>query len=93
MKNLRSQSDIEMALQLFKINAERRELEKREKAIKDHFKALLGPEGAAKAGDYLVTTTERTRVDLDKQALAAKIDLKQFEVEKSYSVLEIKKLA
>lgn len=91
MTSLRSKKDMEMARALYEINELRKDFAKREKEIRDYFKGKLGSNGAAKAGEYLIITSEKSRRDLDRKALAEVIDLEKFQVEKSYCTLEIKK--
>lgn len=79
MKTVRSEKEEKLAIQLSHIIADRRELEKKETELKNHFKAMLdGEAGILKVGDVLIIISECERSDLDKKSLMADIGEDKF---------------
>jgi hypothetical protein len=93
MKTIRSQSDILKAQELFNLIEARKEIEKKERELKDYFKAM--GEVAIKANDILITLTEKERTNLDKLALTAFLGidkLSEFETTTHYQQVDVKKV-
>jgi predicted phage-related endonuclease len=82
--NLRSKKDTDLAAELYEINNQRKELEKREKEIKEYFKEKMGDEQTAIAGNYVLLLKVSVRNDLDKDALAKVVDLNDYKKPTSY---------
>ncbi len=70
MHVLRGKAAILNAKTLFSLIEKRREIEAKEKELKEFFKGHLdGQDGVLKAGDFLVTIETKERKDLDRAAL------------------------
>ena len=91
MKTTVKKQTVNDALELFEVIEQRKVLEKREKELKESFKALLGEETALNANGILISLDERSRKSLDKKELAKVIDLKEFEKSTTYQVMSVKK--
>ena len=93
MKNLRSKNDQEKATELKEILSIIKELSKREKELKEHFKNKL--DGAAKCGDILICVDEKSRTSLDKKELQKKLgdELKNYEKVTTYKTISLKEAA
>lgn len=91
MKRTVKKSVCNDALTLLEVIEQRKELEKREKYLKEKFKTLLGDEVAIDANGVLITLTERERTSLDKKELAKVVDLKKYEKKSTYKVMNVKK--
>jgi site-specific recombinase XerC len=93
MKNLRNKIDVEKALELKEVIDQRKDLEKKEKALKEHFKVMN--ENALKVGDILITFDDAKRTGLDKKSLAEKLGdkLKEFETITTYKKMSVKNVA
>ena len=84
-----------MAKQLDEIIRERKELEKKEKTLKEFFKAEIGDSGAATCGDILITLEDRTRESVDKKSIEADMGsewLEQYLKTSSYQMVTVKNL-
>lgn len=93
MKTIRSQSDILKAQELFNLIEARKEIEKKERELKDYFKAM--GEVAIKANDILITLTEKERTNLDKLALTAFLGpdkIHEFETVTEYVQVDVKRV-
>ena len=80
MKQVRSQADIELANELAKLVESRRELEKREKELKEYFKAKADGAGEMKVGNVLFLFTEKCRENIDKSKVMSLLGSKFKEV-------------
>ena len=69
MKTLRNQNDSELAQELYEVISQRKELDKREKELKAHFKAM-GPD-PIKVGGFLILQKDGSTTSLDRSMLAA----------------------
>ncbi len=69
MKEIKTDSDL--ALELLEIINQRKQIEKREKALKAHFRNCLDKTGvnAIQYGEIALSLTEKTRKDLDRKSL------------------------
>jgi len=93
MKTIRAKSDIQKAQELFDLIEARKEIEKKERELKDYFKAM--GEVAIKANDILITLTEKERTNLDKLALTAFLGpdkIHEFETVTEYVQVDVKKV-
>lgn len=96
MKTVRSKKMIEMVAELAEIVEQRRELAKKEKQLKAQLDVALENEEAMKAGQWLVTATEKTRSSLDRKALEAEYgadEITRFEKVTTYRQIDLKKVA
>lgn len=93
MKNLRSENDKQKAIELKKLIDQMKELSKREKELKEHFKSKL--ESSAKCGDILVCIDERERTSLDKKELQKLLgdSIKEYEKTTTYKTISLKDVA
>lgn len=93
MKTIRSESIISLTAKYEETKAMQKTLEESLKTMRESLLAAMGDEATAKAGEYLLLRSERTRTDLDKKALlqALGADLAQYEKKSSYEILEVKK--
>ncbi|NIQ15679.1 MAG: hypothetical protein GTO02_15150 [Candidatus Dadabacteria bacterium] len=85
-------STICKAQRLAEIIVERRKLEKEEKELKDFFKREIGDNEGLKAGNVQIIRQEKSRTDLDKNALKDKLGndfLKGFEKVTQYFQLNV----
>lgn len=80
------------AEELMNLRSRRKALDEAEKTIKESLLAALGDETAAEAGKYLIMQSDRTRTDLDKKALEVELgeELRRFEKQTTYTILEVK---
>ena len=69
MKTMKSKADANLAQELYEIIQARRELDKREREIKDYFKAL--GDQPLQVGGYLIIQKEAVTSSLDRVKLAA----------------------
>ncbi len=92
MKTIRAKSDIEKANELFELIEARKEIERKERELKDYFKAM--GEAAIKANDILITLTEKERTNLDRKALQAFMGdkLVEFETTTEYVQVDVKRV-
>jgi len=86
-----NQKTLKMAQALLDARNAMKELERQEKDLRNQIKEIMGNENMLEAGDVVIFIKERTRIDLDKAALKAALgdNIKKFEKESTYSVLEI----
>jgi hypothetical protein len=94
VKKLESILDIHMAQRLAAVIDQRRELEKEERELKEHFKAEFGSSSILQVGDVIITAEERTRTSLDKSKLIAvygKDTMAQYETVTTYIQLNVQK--
>lgn len=94
MRNLKiiKTSDESLAQELYQIIEERKHLEKREKELKQHFKAVMGKNHAVRCGDYAFTLKEAVTTYIDRAALALSMGdkfLEKFTKETQYTKFEI----
>ena len=95
MKNITAKAKVEMAKQLAEIIQERKDLEKKEKTLKEFFKAEIGDSGAANVGDILITLEDRSRESVDKKSIEADMGrewLEQYLKTSSYQMVSVKNL-
>ena len=93
MKTIKAKSDILKAQELFNLIEARKEIEKKERELKDYFKAM--GEVAIKANDILITLTEKERTNLDKLALTAFLGpdkIHEFETVTEYVKVDVKRV-
>ena len=88
-------NESQMAEELFDLIEKRKEIERKETALKAHFKNLLGESKSLMVGGYFISLSERLRTDLDKEKLRTELGsrLSEFEKISSYNVLDLKKVA
>ena len=81
------------ARQLFEIIAMRKELEKKEKDLKDYFRQKLMLTDACNVGEYVVTSSERERTDIDRDGLKLLLgeSLRAYEKKTKYSIIDVKR--
>lgn len=94
MKTLKSKQALENAIALEQITAARRDLEKKEKALKEWFLASLADENAAKVGDILIVITDCENTSIDRVSLASDHGndfLKAYTKVTKYRKVEVKK--
>ena len=79
---------------LYAVIGYRRETEKIEKDLKGWVKELMGEDSHVQVGDFIISRKIARRTDLDKEALSAYLgdDLKKFEKETVYEVLNLETL-
>ena len=93
MKRFKSKEKLERAEELIELIAQRLEIEKKEKALKDYFKVELKGGGTAMAGDVLISVESAQRKNLSKDLLIAKLgDLTEYETVTYFEKLYIKKV-
>lgn len=82
---------IQIAQELFSILELRKEVEKKEKELKESIKAIMGDEKFLDAGNVVITLAERTRTDLDKKGLLAQFGdaVKAFEKVTTFQVMNV----
>ncbi len=93
MKTLRSKTDIDLAIELSHVIAERRTLEKRETELKDYFKNKINDFGVIRVGDVIIVLSECERESLDRKALETELGVdrvKEFVNITTYTKLEVK---
>lgn len=89
-----SENKIEKVQALFAIIEQRKELEKAEKELKKEIRELMGDALLLEAGALAVVVSERSRRDIDKEAIAADhgVDfLAQYTKTTSFEIMEVKK--
>jgi hypothetical protein len=91
-------SDAELAIELKRVIELRRANEKREDELKSYFKSKLASIGqdTANVGGILISLVERSRTDIDKQAIAAQMGadfLKRFQTKTTFIIVDVKELA
>lgn len=86
---------VALVAELAHINESRKALEKQEKGIKDEIKSFMGSESLLEAGNYCVLLEQRTRSDLNKDALLHDLGrefIDKYSKKTSYEILSIKSL-
>jgi len=85
----------ELAQQLFELIEKRKEIEKAEAKLKEHFKTRLSTERPYQIGIFMFFLTERSRTDLDKERLRGELGSRYSDFEKvsTYNVMDLKKVA
>ena len=71
MKVLKSERTKEMAAELFALISQRKEIERREKELKDYFKSTMAEHTLIRAGDYSVILKDAVTSSIDRKALIA----------------------
>ena len=93
MKTTTKKEVLEKAVALIQAIDRRRAFEKEEKELKDYFKALLEASGETSllAGKILVIVSEKERVSLDNDLMAADgVDLKKYQKVTKYKQTDVK---
>jgi len=88
-----SQKNIELAQDLFNAIELRKELEKKEKELKEQIKLIMGEEKLLEAGSIFITLDDRERTDLDKKAMIQELGMdliKRFEKTSSFVMMSVK---
>lgn len=93
-----AQNDVELALELKALIAQRRLVEKREKELKEYFKTRLASLGhdTANLGGVLISLMTKVRTDIDKKGLLAQYGpdfLTPFETKTGYIQVDVKELS
>lgn len=87
----------EYAQVLFEIIKQRRELDKKEKELKEHFKKTMESANVSvmKVGDFILALDDRKTTSIDRDKLFDDLGLKAkvYEREILYKVLDIKRAA
>ena len=85
--------DATRARQLYEIVTMRRELEKKEKLLKDYFREQLLIADSVTVGDFVVTITERERTDIKRDELKLLLgeSFKNYEVKTKYQIIDVKR--
>lgn len=94
MKQIRNETEIKYAAELFKLVQERKDLEKRESELKMYFKTKYPTENALKLADIVVNLTEKERTNIDKTAIQLFLGIdkfKSFEVVSTYVQVDVRK--
>lgn len=94
MRNLSSKEALHNAVLLMAIIEQRRIAEKKEKELKEFFRAEAQGEGSILAGDILITFSNEERAILDKKSLITAFGenvIKQFERITEYIKIDVKK--
>ncbi len=93
MKNLRSKNDVEKASELKDLLEDLKQMQKREKELKEYFKNKL--DGVAKCGDILICIDEKNRTSLDKKELQTLLGdkIKEYEKTTTYKTISLKDAA
>lgn len=90
-KSIKKINDVET---LFNLINERKEIEKKEKALKKKMKEMMAKEMTMKAGDFVVMRDQRERPSIDKNLLAEILnedEIAGVTVFTEYEVLLVKK--
>lgn len=95
LKQIKTKSEINKAQDLFSLIELRKETEKREKILKDHFRILMGNEelNNVLVGNFLITLDERKTTSIDREMLKKELGeerAKEFERETVYEILSVK---
>ncbi len=84
-------SDVAKARELLELTTQRKELEKREKQLKEYFRETLGP-GSFDLSGLVVQVTPRARTNLDLEGVRrflGEVTVKQFEKTVSYTEVSV----
>ena len=87
---------IATVVQLAQTIEARKAIEKAEKSLKDKIKEVMGDNLLLEAGNYAVAIKERSRRDLDKDALSHDMGVEfinKYTKVTSYDVMEVNKIA
>jgi len=84
---------IELVQTLVSLIEQRKESEKLERMLKDQIREIMGRELILEAGKFCVTISERTRRDLDKEAISHDMGqdfLAKYTKHSAYEIIEVK---
>jgi predicted phage-related endonuclease len=93
MKKISSKKVVETVKEFQAIKKQMSEMEATMKELRASLKEALGDESSALVGEFLVLVSERTRKDVDKDALQKELGdaFDKFLKVSSYEILEVKK--
>ena len=91
MKTTKAKTNIELAQEFLAIREKLKQLNKREKELKEYFSNLIDNDSSLLVGTSItISKHEMSRKTLDKKALIASgIDITPFEKTSTYNVLKI----
>ena len=87
-----SKKTVELVLALHQAIEARKDLERTEKALKEQVRAIMGDETTLVAGDVVIALAERTRLDLNKDAIMHDFGhefFAKYEVKSTYTIMNV----
>lgn len=94
MKTFRKPEHIEKAEKLAKVIDLRKNLDRKEKELKEYIKKLMGDEVTAKIGAVVITIDKRTKIAINTKAIEADYGqdfTNPYKFKTNYQILTVKK--
>lgn len=95
LKLLKNDSDQQKAALLFDLIEQRKEMEKKEKELKDYFRSVLSADqiNVVHVGGYIVSVADRVTTTIDRKLMAEILgddEVRKYEKKTPYQILDIK---